>query len=213
MSHNRTKYTEPSTAPRSVDQPLVVIGASHLMHLHPTHLVDEDGHVALELDGAVAGALLPFPAVPTGDDADAVLLARRHDHPPGLPPLVVARVHHVQDVAVVEGQPPAGKAVVPVGVVVEHGPGEDRQVPVRAGPRSSSQPITARAAVTPSDHSCLPNVEGTLLGRPEQRSGRRRLLRHVLLELVDLGFEAVVLLGPELHHQRDRVARTLQGKR
>lgn len=40
-------------------------------------------------------------------------------HQPGLPPLVIGSVDHVEDVAVREAQPLAGQAAVPRPVVVE----------------------------------------------------------------------------------------------
>lgn len=86
-----------------------------------THLVEYDGHVTLEFDGAIPGALLALPAPARRYDAETLLFAVSCDSP-RLPPLVVARVRHVQNFPIPEGQTSAGQAVVLVGVVVEQGP-------------------------------------------------------------------------------------------
>ena len=57
-------------------------------------------------------ARLALPAQLGGDDAEEGALLAVGQHLARLPPLVVARVHHVQDVAVREGQPARRKAVV-----------------------------------------------------------------------------------------------------
>ena len=53
-----------------------------------------------------------------GNDSESSLLSIGEDFP-GLPPLVVGGVGHVEDVAVAEGEAARGEAVVQLGLVVE----------------------------------------------------------------------------------------------
>ena len=57
-------------------------------------------------------ASLPLPAQLGGDHSQDGALLAVGQHLARLPPLVVARVHHVQDVAVGEGQAPRRQTVV-----------------------------------------------------------------------------------------------------
>lgn len=86
-----------------------------------TYLFKVVRHVPLEFDGPVPGALLALPPPLGGHYAHALLVAGA-EHALGLPPLVVAGVRDVQDVAVVEGEPPRRQSVVLHRVVVEERP-------------------------------------------------------------------------------------------
>ena len=70
-------------------------------------------------------ARLALPAQLGGDDAEEGALLAVGQHLPRLPPLVVRGVHHVQDVAVGEGQAARWQAVVliiiHIGPLVEIG--------------------------------------------------------------------------------------------
>lgn len=83
-----------------------------------THLIKNDRHVPLELDGAVSGTLLTFPSPTRGYYAQTFFLALWSDSS-CLPPFVVAGVRHVQDLAVTERQAAARQTIVFVGVVIE----------------------------------------------------------------------------------------------
>lgn len=73
-----------------------------------------------KLDSPVSSPLFPLPSPLRRDDPDGRLLfARRRQDSPRLPPFVVRRVCHVEDVTVAEGEPSGRQSVVSSGIVVE----------------------------------------------------------------------------------------------
>lgn len=110
---------------------------------------------------------------------------------PGLPPLLVGCVDHVEDVPEAEVQALAGQPRVSALVVVKQSSAtQQQQLRVVLAPR------TGRAGVPGG----LPDIEGPPLVHPQgARTRADAAAHHLLPQLVDLGLEAAVFCTTSKH--------------